>query len=109
VSDKSPRVEFLADNGIIEIHYFDNPKDKSYRSWKLPESIANELISWWARKGKKLLFPMQIRVKKCEFTMYSEKYIEIKSVDCQGRTNITGWNLPAAAVERLIAWQKIAE
>jgi hypothetical protein len=36
VSDESPRVEFSVNNGIIEIRYFDTPKDELYRSWKLP-------------------------------------------------------------------------
>jgi len=36
VSDESPKVEFFTDNGIIEIRYFDTPKDELYRSWKLP-------------------------------------------------------------------------
>ena len=109
--DEGPKAEFFANNGIIEIRYFDEPKDKSCRSWKLPESIADEVTAWWAmaRKGKKLLFPIQIRAKKCEFTMYSEKYIEIKSLDCQGRTNMTGWSLPAATVECLSMRQKIAK
>jgi len=108
VNDESPRVEFSTNNGIIEIRYFDTPKDQLYRSWKLPESIANKLIAWWTslKKNKEITFPLQKRTKLCEFTMYTEKFIEIKSLDCLGRTNMTGWSLPAAVVERLIIWQK---
>jgi len=32
------------------------------------------------------------------------KYIEIKSLDCQGRTNMTGWSLPMAVVDSLSKW-----
>jgi hypothetical protein len=124
VSDESSRVEFFANNGIIEIRYFDGsialtinpersrridtPKDELYRSWKLPESIAHELIAWWIslKKSKEITFPLHKRVKVCEFTMNTEKYIEIKSLDCRGRTNMTGWSLPADVVGRLIIWQK---
>ena len=106
MSDESPRVEFFANNGIIEIRYFDTPKDELYRSWKLPESIAHELIAWWIslKKNKEITFPLQKRTKLCEFTMYTEKFIEIKSLDCRGRTNMTGWNLPNIVFEELISW-----
>lgn len=108
MSNESPKVELFTDNGIIEIHYFDNPKDRFYCNWKLPEAIADELIAWWARfmKDKQVVFPIEKKSKSCQFTMYSEKYIEIKSLDCQGRMNMTGWNLPAVAIEKLVIWQK---
>lgn len=106
MSDESPRVEFSANNGIIEIRYFDTPKDQLYRSWKLPEPIANELIAWRIslKKNKEITFPLHKRVKVCEFTMHTEKYIGIKSLDCRGRTNMTGWSLPNVVVEELMKW-----
>jgi len=108
VSDESPRIEFFANNGIIEIRYFDTPKDELYRSWKLPESIAHELIAWRisSKKNKGIAFPLRKRTKVCEFTMHTEKNIEIKSLDCRGRADMIGWNLPAAAAEWLITWKK---
>ncbi len=108
MSDESPRVEFFANNGIIEIRYFDTPKEELYRSWKLPESIAHELIAWWisSNKNKRITFPLQKRTKVCELTMHTEKNIEIKSLDCLGRTNMTGWSLPAVVVEKLVVRQK---
>ena len=104
MSDESPGVEFFANNGIIEIRYFDTPKDELYCSWKLPESIAHELIAWWIslKKNKEIIFPLHKRVEVCEFTMNTEKYIEIKSLDCRGRTNMTGWSLPAVVIEKLV-------
>ena len=108
MSDESLRVEFFANDGIIEIRYFDTPKDELYRSWKLPESIAHELIAWWIslKKNKEITFPLQKRTKVCELTMHTEKNIEIKSLDCLGRTNMTGWSLPAVVVEKLAVRQK---
>jgi len=124
VSDESPRVEFFANNGIIEIRYFDGstaltinpersrridtPKDELYSSWKLPESIAHELIAWWigSKKNKEITFPLQKRTKICEIAMNTKKYIEIKSLDCRGRTNMTGWNLPVVVIKKLVVWQK---
>ena len=108
MNDESPKVEFFANNGIIEIRYFDTPKDELYRSWKLPESIVHELIAWWIslRKNKEITFPLQKRTKVCELTMHTEKNIEIKSLDCLGRTNMTGWSLPAVVVEKLAVRQK---
>ena len=105
MSDESPKVEFFTDNGIIEIRYFDTPKDELYRSWKLPESLVGELITFWImiKKDKKITFPLQKRTKVCEFAMNTEKYIEIKSLDCLGRTNMTGWSLPNIVVEELIS------
>lgn len=107
MSDESPKIEFSANNGIIEIRYFDTPKDELYRSWRLPEPLAEELIAFWTmlKKNKKIAFPLQKRTKMCEFTMHTEKYIEIKSLDCRGRTNMTGRSLPVVVVERLVIWQ----
>ncbi|MDP3041700.1 MAG: hypothetical protein Q8N62_03070 [Candidatus Omnitrophota bacterium] len=139
MSDESPKVEFFANNGIIEIRYFDgstasfdklrtspersrgtlaiNPersrridtlKDELYCSWRLPESIAHELIAWWIslKKNKEITFPLQKRTKVCEIAMNTKKYIEIKSLDCRGRTNMTGWSLPAVVIKKLVVWQK---
>jgi hypothetical protein len=39
------KIEIITNNGIIEIRYFDNPKDDLCRHWKLPEDIARDLIS----------------------------------------------------------------
>jgi len=101
--DEGPKVEFFANNTILEIRYFDTPKDHLYRSWRLPESIAHELIAFWKslKKNKEITFPVQKRTTLCEFTMYTEKFIEIKSLDSLGRTNMTGWSLPSAVVEEL--------
>jgi len=124
VSDENSRIEFFANDKIIEIRYFDDlaaltinpecnrsldtPNDQHYRSWKLPEAIAEELIVWWVRsiKDKQIVFPLEKKSKSCHFTMYTEKYIEIKSLDCRGRMDMTGWNLPTVVIEKLIVWQK---
>lgn len=101
--DESPKIEFFDNNGMLEIRYFDTPKDHLYHSWRLPESIAHELIVFWKslKKKKEIAFPVQKRATLCEFTMYTEKFIEIKSLDSLGRTNLTGWGLPSAVVEEL--------
>ncbi len=102
--DENPKVEFIANNGMLEIRYFDTPKDHRYRSWGLPESIGHELIAFWKslKENKEISFPVQKRTKLCEFTMYSEKFIEIKSLDSLGRTNMTGWSLPKVVIEEWI-------
>ena len=106
MAECNPRVEFSAQDGVIDGRYFDTPKDERYRSWRLPEAIANELITFWksTKKNRKNNFPLQKRTKVCDFTMNTEKSIEIKSLDIQGRTNMTGWSLPNVAVEELIKW-----
>ena len=104
--DESSKVEFSANNAILEIRYFDTPKDQIYRSWRLPESIVHELIAFWIslKKNKEITCPLKKRTKLCEFTMYTKTFIEIKSLDCRGRTNMTGWSLPKVVVEELISW-----
>jgi len=106
VSDESPKVEFFANNGIIEIRYFDTPKDELCRSWKLPESIAHELSTWWIslKKNKEISFPLQKRTKACELILHTEKYIEVREFDNSGRYKMTGWSLPKKVVEELINW-----
>jgi hypothetical protein len=106
VSNADAKVEFISQNGIIEIRYFDTPKDELYRSWKLPEAIVEELIIFWksTKKNRKGVFPLQRRTKICEFIIHTERFIEIKSLDIQGRTSMIGWSLPNIAVEGLIKW-----
>lgn len=101
------RVEFKNfSNGDLEIRYFDTPRDFSYRSWKLPKGVAGELISWWKKlsENKSIHFPIKERTKICEFTMYTENYIEIRELDSLGHFKMIGWNLPKVAVEELVNW-----
>ncbi len=96
-------------DGVLEIRYFDTAEDELYRSWKLPRSVADELIKWWLKviKPKKdISFPINSRGSKCEFTMHTEKSIDIKEIDSLGRGKMSGWSLPSRAVEELVIWQK---
>ncbi|NWG04229.1 MAG: hypothetical protein HXY44_15360 [Syntrophaceae bacterium] len=104
MDNENPKIEFFSDNGMLEIRYFDTPKDHLYRSWRLPESIVHELIAFriGLKKNKEITFPLQKKTTLCEFTMHTEKFIEIKSLDSRGRTNMTGWSLPSVVVEQLI-------
>jgi len=103
------RIEFnIFPNGDLEIRYFDTPRDFSYRSWKLPKRVVEELISWWKKlkKNKSIHFPAKEKTKICEFNMYTEKYIDIREFDSLGRFKMTGWSLPKVAVEELVNWSE---
>jgi len=93
-------------DGILEVRYFDDCKDERYRSWKIPTAVAEELISWWKRlkqsKGKEP--PIKEKTKICEFSMNTEKYIEVREFDNLGRYKMTGWSFPKEVVEELINW-----
>lgn len=103
--DENPKVEFFANDGILEIRYFDTQKDHLYYGWRLPESVADELITFWIsmEKNKEINLPLRKRTTLCEFTIYTESFIEIKSLDSRGRTNMIGWSLPKVVVEELIS------
>lgn len=107
MDNENPKVEFSAQDGLIEIRYFDTPKDQRYRSWKLPLSIADDLIVWQQKmkKQKGAIFPLKTRTKVCELTMNRDKYVEIKSIDGQGRTGMTGWSLPSTVADSLGRWR----
>lgn len=102
--EKTSKVEFIENGTILEIRYFDTPEDQFYLGWRLPKSIAQELIEFWvALRGKKeITLPLQKRGTLSEFTMYTDKFIEIKSLDSLGRTSMTGWSLPKIVVEELM-------
>lgn len=93
MSGNNHKVEFenLSD-GTLEVRYFDDYKDSSYRSWKLPKEIAAELISSWKklRKNKNIHFHIKEKTKTCEFNMPNEKYIDIRKFDIRGRFKTTG-------------------
>lgn len=106
MGEENPRLEFKAQNGLVEIRYFDTPKDERYRSWKLPASVVDSVIAWRQNINKqKSAFPLKERTKVCEITMNSDKSVEIKSLDSMGRTNMIGWNLPILAVDNLGEWR----
>jgi hypothetical protein len=69
VRDENSKVEFIAHNGIIEVRYFDSPKNQLCRSWRLPESIADELIAFWAmlKRDKEISFFYR-KEQKCVIT-----------------------------------------
>lgn len=108
INNVDTKIEIIASNEIIEVRYFDDPKDELYRSWKLPKSVAGELIKWWrmTKISQKTIFPINSRSGKCEFMMHTEKFIGIKEIDSLGRTKMTGWSLPSEIAEKLIIWQK---
>ena len=91
-------------DGILEVRYFDDYKDERYRSWKMPKTVAEELIFWWKRlkqnKGKE--FPIKEKTKICEFSMNTEKYIEVREFNSLGSYKMIGWSLPKEVVEELI-------
>ena len=110
MSDKGNnyKVEFenLSD-GSLEIRYFDDYRDLSYRSWRVPKTVAEELTSWWERlRNKNVNFPIKEKAKMCEINMYTEKYIDIKELDSLGRFKMVGWSFPKAVVEELVNWDK---
>ena len=103
------RVEFenLSDENL-EIRYFDDYKNFSYQSWRLPKEVAGELIAWWKelKKNKNINFPIKTNTKICESSMQTEKYINIREFGTLGRYKVVCWNLPKVAVEELIDWDE---
>ncbi len=101
-------VEFKSfPNGDLEIRYFfNNRKDDSYYSWKLPEKVAEEFISSWKqlRKKKTLHFPVKKRTENCEFILYKEKSVLLKEIDSAGDYKTSGLFLPEVVVEELVNW-----
>lgn len=101
------KVEFenLSD-GSLEVRYFDDHNDSSYRSWRFPKEVVKEIVSWWRKlmEKKNIHFPIKEKTRICEFNMYTEKCIEIREFDSLGRYKMTGWSLPKAVVEKLIKW-----
>jgi hypothetical protein len=90
-------------NGDLEICYFDSPQDSSYLSWRLTKKVVEELIFWWKKIKEKrnIHFPIKEKIEICEFTMYTENYIEIREFDSLGRYKMIGWSLPKVVVEEL--------
>lgn len=106
MSEKTPKIEFIENGKTLEIRYFDTPEDHFYLGWRLPKSIVKELINFWLdlKENKRINFPLQKRNNLSEFTMYTDKFVEIKSLDSLGRTSMTGWSLPKVVIEELISW-----
>lgn len=91
-------------NEDLEIRYFNNCHDPSYRSWKMPEAVVKELVAWLKglKRKKNMNFPINRKTADYEFNMQTEKYIEVREFDTLGRYKLTGWYLPKNVVEELI-------
>lgn len=106
---RNVKTEFIIHtNETIEIRYFDNPKDPSCFSWKLPIYVIKELVKQWKalKNNKEIPFPINKRGGNCEFTMHTEKYIDIKEKDSLGRFKMGGFSLPTNVVEVLVGWYR---
>lgn len=96
-------IEIITSDGIVEIRYYDLPDDQLYRSWKMPDTITEELVSVWRTKNKGAeapCLPIEISTKLCKIAI-REKYIEVKSLDRLGRSTMTGWIFPKDVLEAL--------
>lgn len=111
IDDKkaSIRVEFYCGvNGDVGIKYYGDVESELSLNWKMPEYIVMELNRWWEKmkENEEIVFPVNERLKRCEFTMQTGKYIDIKEIDELGRYKTIGWSLPSIIVDKLIIWHK---
>jgi hypothetical protein len=104
LGNEKPKVEFIKRGGLIEIRYFDTPKDERYLSWKIPKTVTDELVAWQRKikQNKNLKFPIKETTKNCGLNMATEKHINIREFDSKGSYKMTGWSLPSIVVEKLI-------
>ncbi len=58
------------------------------------------------KKNKNINFPIKVKTKNCEFSMRTEKYVDIREFDTLGRYKLARWSLPKVAVEELIDWDE---
>lgn len=43
---------------LLEVKYYEHPKDTTYLSWKLPVHVVRELTVWWKEmRAKHCLIP----------------------------------------------------
>jgi len=106
--DENSKVEFSAQDGLIEIRYFDTPDDERCRSWKMPKTVAEEVIAWRKKfnKSERKKFPVKEKTRICEFNMATDKYINIREFDSMGGYKMTGWSWPIVVMEKLIDWSR---
>ena len=105
---KKVRVEIIAHSGEeIELRYYNSPEIDSYLGWRLPESVARELVMWWEkfRLNRKREYPVSEKREKCQIIMYTDKYIDIREFDQLGRLKMGGWSLPRVIIEELVKWK----
>lgn len=106
MDSEKPKVEFSAQDGFVEIRYFNTPEDERYYSWRLPVSIVDSIIVWRQKiRKQKNAFPVQERTKVCQITMNSSRSVDIRSLDSMGRVDMIGWSLPTLAVDSLNEWR----
>ena len=104
MGNENPKVEFIKRDSLIEIRYFDTPEDERYLSWKIPITVAAEMIAWQKKtmQNKDQGFPIKETTKSCEFNMATEKHINIREFDDRGSYKMIGWSLPSIVVEKLV-------
>lgn len=103
--EKKVKVEIINhSSGEIELRYYDTPGVNSYLNWKLPGSVAEELMDWWRKLAINEIkeYPLKGKTKNCQIIMHTNKYVDIREIDKFGRLKMGGWSLPTIVVEELI-------
>lgn len=95
----------LGEQDRVEIRYYDDTD--RFRHWIMTAGQARDLVQWWEQEGRQLAqggtrLPERRR-GGILVSILSRTQVFVRVCDAQGRTNITGYQLPREAVETLAA------
>lgn len=92
----------------LEVRYYDDGRPGRYRCWTIPLHEARDIARWWAKTGPHAGAARPPRdaqrVGSVLVSFTSATHVYAVGCDKLGRPNITGYQLPQAAVGFLGAW-----
>lgn len=95
-----------ADDGVLEVRFYDQPSVSHYRSWRMPLEEAMDLAHWWLAHGANLAphqLPVHVRAGCVAVSMTSINGIEVRGFDRHGRPKWLGASFPREVVEALVS------
>ena len=94
------------DEGNLLISFSEKDKESAFESWRIPGHVVDELILWWKRVKDNTHKGLQMRERtaNCEFSMNSEKYIEVEELFKYSSPKTNFWVLSIDTMEGLACW-----
>jgi len=99
--------EYLEEGNLL-ISFSEKNKESAFESWRIPGHVVDELILWWKMEKNNTRKDLHERgrTESCEFSINSEKYIEVEELFKFSSPKTNFWVLTIDTMESLVCWSK---
>ena len=111
---QKPHVEILSKDGTgLELRFWDRSQGPGYLSWHLEQKVAKALVEWWTEAGH-MLKTGDLPINGCRYgsliiSMTVLSTVAIRTLNCHGKVQPLGCELPRDVIESLVYWLENGE